>query len=399
MALWRGCFCLNTCSLERKTIKHLASILILACTMLCSVPSRAEPWPDQQSLCSPEHEIQWRGGTLWLENDLFAGTDRNYTNGVALALVSHDMEGKLKPECLPWALGLYTRFLGWADPRFWRRAGTESATQNIVMRAGQLMYTPGDNARTDLISDDRPYAGLLYMSMAWNRRVHPQDATYDMLDVRELTLGVIGPWSFAEQSQNLVHRARGIDRFNGWGNQLRNEPAFQLSLERKFKAYASGAIKPGWGSDLVGNYGLRFGNIKTEASAGVELRAGWNIPNDFGGYALRPGAENRPPSAAAKLRTAQSKSTTAPRPGTHVFINLEGKAVGWDFSLDGNLFNSSHSVSRRPWVGQAVIGISSQWIISGHGVRLALMRVWRTREFNEQIDRHAFGSIALSFEI
>jgi len=31
-------------------------------------------------------------------------------------------------------------------------------------------------------------------------------------------------------------------------------------------------------------------------------------------------------------------------------------------------------------------------------VRLALMRVWRTREFDEQVSRHAFGSVALSVE-
>ncbi|MCZ7656097.1 MAG: lipid A deacylase LpxR family protein [Rhodocyclaceae bacterium] len=42
--------------------------------------------------------------------------------------------------------------------------------------------------------------------------------------------------------------------------------------------------------------------------------------------------------------------------------------------------------------------MSSQWIVAGHGVRLAVMRVWRTREFDQQIGRHAFGSIALSIE-
>jgi hypothetical protein len=83
----------------------------------------------------------------------------------------------------------------------------------------------------------------------------------------------------------------------------------------------------------------------------------------------------------------------------HAFANLEGKAVAWDFSLDGNMFRSSHRVSRRPWVAQAAVGISSQWLVSGHGVRLALMRVWRTREFDEQLSHHAFGSVALSFEI
>lgn len=67
-------------------------------------------------------------------------------------------------------------------------------------------------------------------------------------------------------------------------------------------------------------------------------------------------------------------------------------------SLDGNLFRSSHSVTRRPWVTQAAAGLSAQWLTSRHGIRLAVMRVWRTREFDEQAGTHAFGSVALNVE-
>ncbi|ENZ0355786.1 lipid A deacylase LpxR family protein [Pseudomonas aeruginosa] len=350
------------------------------------------------SSCSPEQSLRWRGGTLRLENDLFTGSDRNYTNGVALTAVSRDLQGGLRPECLPQPIGLYARFIGWADPGFWHDAGAHSSSQNLVVRFGQSMYTPENKTRTDVIPDDRPYAGLLYLGLAWNRRIHPQAASYEMLDVRELTLGVIGPWSLAEQSQDLVHRARGIERFRGWDNQLRNEPAFQMAMERKFKPYTEGAVRPGWGSDVIGSYALRVGNIETAASTGVEFRAGWNIPNDFGSYPIRPGAENRPPSGVADLRTTTPQSVLAPKPGAHVFLNLEGKAVAWDFSLDGNMFRHSHHVSRRPWIAQAALGISSQWIVAGRGVRLAVMRVWRTREFDQQAGHHAFGSIALSLE-
>lgn len=354
--------------------------------------------PADSSSCLPEQSLRLRGGTLRLENDLFTGTDRNYTNGAAITVVSRDLPDELRPECLPQPIASYARFIGWADPGFWRDAGAQSASQNVVVRFGQSMYTPEDNARTDLIPDDRPYAGLLYVGLAWNRRVHPQAANYEMLDVRELTLGVIGPWSLAEQSQDQVHRLRGIERFNGWDNQLRNEPAFQMAMERKYKPYTEGAVRPGWSRDVIGSYALRVGNIEAAASTGVELRAGWNIPNDFGSYPIRPGAENRPPSGVADLRTTTPQSAMAPKPGAHVFLNLEAKAVAWDFSLDGNMFQHSHHVSRRPWVAQAALGISSQWIVAGRGARLAVMRVWRTREFDEQIGQHAFGSIAFSLE-
>lgn len=381
-----------------KAAQYLVSLLLAYPILFPGVGQAAESARIGQDPCAQEQTLRWRGGTMRLENDLFAGTDRNYTNGVAMALVSHDVDGRLSPDCLPRPLGLYTRFLGGVDPEFRDSANTESTSQNVVIRIGQAMYTPDDQTRTDLIRDDRPYAGLLYLGLAWNHRLRPQNAGYEMLDTRELTLGVIGPWSLAEQSQEMVHKLRGIERFRGWDHQLHNEPAFQLARERKFKPYADGAVQPGWGSDVIGSYALRLGNIETAASTGIELRAGWNIPNDFGSYPIRPGGENRPPSAAAGLRTTQPRAAGAPRPGTHAFINLEAKAVAWDFSLDGNLFRTSHHVSRRPLVAQAAIGISSQWFVAGHGIRLAVMRVWRTREFEEQIGHHAFGSVALSLE-
>ncbi|MCZ2292712.1 MAG: lipid A deacylase LpxR family protein [Burkholderiales bacterium] len=348
--------------------------------------------------CPHNEQLQWRGGSLRLENDLFAGTDHNYTNGVALTWVSRDIAGALRSECMPAPLALYTRFIAWADPQFRDEAASTPATQNLVVRIGQAMYTPTDKKRTDRVIEDRPYAGLLYLGMSWNRRLPSPTPGREMLETRELSLGVIGPASLAEQTQDLVHRARGIERFRGWQHQLHNEPAFQLAMERKFKHQADGAIRPGWGSDAIGSYALRIGNIETAASAGVELRSGWNLPNDFGSYPIRPGAENRPPSAAAAARREEPRPVTAPRPGAHVFASLEAKAVAWDFSLDGNLFGGSHRVERRPWVAQAAIGFSGQWLLSGHGLRLALMRVWRTREFERQTGGHAFGSVALSLE-
>lgn len=145
--------------------------------------------------------------------------------------------------------------------------------------------------------------------------------------------------------------------------------------------------------------GLRLGNIETSATIGIEGRIGWNLPNDFGSYPIRPGAENRPPSATVKQDNASELDghVSRPAPGIHLFVTLEAKAVGYDFSLDGNLFRSSHSVSRRPWIVQAAIGISGQGNIAGHGYRLALMHVYRTREYDQQLNDHSYGSLALSF--
>ena len=351
--------------------------------------------------CSVEETPRFRGGTARLENDLFTGTDQNYTNGVAFTLVSHDIPGTLRSECLPAPIRLHAQLIQFMNPGFWADTANSAATQNVVVRFGQSIYTPEDKTRTDLITDDRPYAGLLYMGLAWNRRKHEPESSREMLDTREISFGVIGPWSLAEQTQNLVHDVRGLDKFQGWQHQLKNEPVFQLALDRKFKEFrGAGAITPGFSADSIRSIGLRLGNIETSATAGIEGSMGWNLPNDFGSYPLRPGAENRPPSSAS-IHGKSSDAVPAssrPRPGIHVFGILEAKAVAYDFSLDGNLFRSSHSVSRRPWVAQAAVGVSAQGLLAGHGVRLAVMRVYRTREFDGQSTNQAYGSVALSFE-
>lgn len=368
------------------------TVLMLA-ALLLSAPAAAS------SSCPDAETVQWRGFTFRLENDLFANRDRDYTNGVSLTAVSHDMQGPIRPECMPWPIRLHAELIHRLDPTFWSDEGAQ--TQNVVLKVGQSMYTPGDPKRTDLIADDRPYAGLLYVGVSWNRRRHDAASAIEMLDTREITVGVIGPMSLAHQAQDWVHEVKGVDKFRGWLHQLGNEPALQLALDRKYRGYrGDGLVTPGFSGDAIPSFGLRLGNIETSASAGIEARAGYNLPNDFGTYPIRPGAENRPPRAASASGATSASSATIPgrRPGAHLFAILEAKAVARDFSLDGNLFGHSHRVSRRPLVGQAAVGMSLQHPVAGGGVKLALMRVFRSREFEQQIARHSFGSIAVSVE-
>lgn len=382
------------------TAHPLSPLLAGLCCLLPVVAQAVDPAAAGAEPCATEDIVRFRGATARLENDMFFGTDQNYTSGVGLNLVSHDIPGKLRPGCLPAPLRLHASLIQFLNPGFWIDSDDFDASQNVTLKFGQSMYTPEDDSSTKLIPDDRPYAGLLYMGLAWNRRKQTTDGQ-EMLDTREITLGVIGPWSLAEQTQNLVHDLRGINRFHGWDHQLHNEPAFQIAMDRKYKDYrGTGAVLPGFSVDAIRSMGLRLGNIETSATLGIEGRIGWNLPNDFGSYPIRPGAENRPPSAAS-LHGSPNMAippTRRPRPGVHLFGIVEAKAVGWDFSLDGNLFRESHSVTRQPWVAQAAFGVSAQGIVAGHGYRLAVMRVYRTREFEEQETNQAFGSVALSVE-
>jgi hypothetical protein len=198
----------------------------------------------------------------------------------------------------------------------------------------------------------------------------------------------------------------GVDKFLGWQHQIHTEPALQLALDRKFKRYrGAGMDTPGFSADAIRSVGVRLGNIETSATLGIEGRIGWNLPNDFGTYPIKPGAENRAPALASAQETPDTAESAPAKPvpskmhsGIHLFGTLEAKYVAHDFSLDGNLFRSSHSVTRRPWLAQAGVGISAQGLVAGRGVKLAVMHIFRTREFDQQAQNPAYGSIALSLE-
>src|SRR5690606_6144516 len=161
----------------------------------------------------------------------------------------------------------------------------------------------------------------------------------------------------------------GEDTFQGWEHQLENEPAFQVAADHKVRYRSNPFGQTGaWAMDQITSQGFRFGNIETSATLSWEGRFGRDLPDDFGTYPIRPGAENRSPMAAGQTQS-QDLTTSL---GGHFFVLLEAKAVGYDFSLDGNLFEDSHAVSRRPLVGQVAIGFALQGSIFGRRTKFAV---------------------------
>ena len=323
-----------------------------------------------------------RGGvrSFYLENDLFHKTDRNYTSGVKLTWVSPDIEHFSQAECLPgWAKTMDEKIRHLAAGLF----TSEARQRNIAASIGQEIYTPGDRRRSDLIREDRPYAGWLYLGLSYNERRGTGEASVERLDSLETRLGMVGPLSLARWSQDLIHDLRGFPKFQGWNNQLRNEPGLQVILERKYRARAARST-----GDATLHFGGSAGNIATYANAGLELRLGTGIPDDFGSSPVRPAGNNTAPGAFPKGKWLRDNL------GAHLFASLDARAVARDIFLDGNTFLHSHRVDRRPLVADIAFGVAG----FAYGWKLSYARVIRSREFEGQPSRHSFGSITASHE-
>ncbi|MES2104736.1 MAG: lipid A deacylase LpxR family protein, partial [Pseudomonadota bacterium] len=260
---------------------------------------------------------------------MFTGTDRDYTSGVKLSWVSANLRSYTEAACLPqWVKGLNSLFTGVHPGDF--------TSRNMVVTLGQAMYTPQDRLRRDVIPNDRPYAGWLYLGLGYNARKSvqpPKNRLTDKLDVElermdtvEVNIGMVGPAALAKQTQDFIHDLRGIGRFYGWDNQLHNELGLQLVAERKFKL-----SKPGPDSylhwDAISHYGVSVGNVRTYVNAGIELRFGTGLPDDFGSAPIRPGGDSNAPIEGDGSRYAST--------GVHTFLALDGRLVARDIFLDG----------------------------------------------------------------
>ena len=199
-----------------------------------------------------------------IENDKFAGTDRDYTNGIRFAWISSE-------ETMPG----WTRTIANALPL------ANDGHKRISVAAGQSMFAPEDLSRRDVVVGDHPYAGWLYGSVGM------VSDTGKTLDNVMLTVGVVGPLSYAEQTQKFVHHITGSPQPQGWDNQLKNEPGIVLTYERKWRSIYE--ISPfGLSADLTPHAGVNLGNINTDATAGATFRLGYDLPADYGPPRIRP---------------------------------------------------------------------------------------------------------------
>ena len=302
---------------------------------------------------------------IQLENDFFARTgDRYYTHGTQVSRVLMD-------EPPSWIQDIAMLF-----PAF----QSDGQIKGVNYTIGQKIFTPDDTAATALVPDDRPYAGYLYISAGMLSRVSRKN-NVDTGNLLEITLGMVGPASLAEQTQTNYHELINIDVPNGWDNQLSNEPGFGLSYARFWRHTSplNGNLQTG----MTPHVNMVIGNVYTYAASGVMFRAGTHLENDLAPPNIRPGFPG-----LAFFRSSQQSSW-------YVFAGVEGRAVARNIFLDGNTFSDSHSVDKKPLVGDLQYG----FVYQTGGVRFTMSNMIRTKEYESQKDKMHFGAVNISFAI
>ncbi len=288
---------------------------------------------------------------LSFSNDVFAGTDRSYTGGIKITWMSYRKRHPFK--WLPFS-------------------GKSGFEYGLSFSLGQHVYTPDDIGRNVLIVDDRPYAGILYFSVAIHSKNNQRQDCWDF------TFGIVGPHSYAEQLQRLIHRLINESDPKGWSYQLKDELVLAVAYERKWKV---SLVKSGVGAELIPHLGAGLGSIYTFAQLGAQIRTGWRLPDDFGIGVSRPGG-----SRSVGFRDTGEF-------GVHFFVALDGKALLRNIFLDGNTFRKSHNVEKNFFTFESLLGINFRF----WRVQISYAHVFWTRQFKTESRGQRFGTLNLTY--
>ncbi len=221
----------------------------------------------------------WR---LAYDNDFFTATDKYFTQGIVLEVVSPSI-------------------------RRVPLTGVLLAPSHSAVRFGVSYeddgYTASDLKASQILLNDHPYAGtkqLRLFSIAI-------DTTRARRITSALTLGIIGQGAGGAEIQTYIHRRTGNTIPQGWHNQIRNDAIvnYEASVERPLLQRA-GMLITGFGTGRLGTY-------NTAATLGSTIMLG-RVGSPFA-------------SRAGRTRTF------------YVYAKPQLNLVGYDATLQGGLFN------------------------------------------------------------
>ena len=220
-------------------------------------------------------ESEWKA-VFQIDNDLFAGTDRDYTNGIRLAFLRELDPDRAAHNELQRSLYVISNFvatgLGRAD-----RLDEKPLRFSWGVGLTQLMYTAEDPSVAVSPAGERPFGGWLGAEFTLNA------SDDDSVAGITLSIGTTGANSFAEDAQDWVHsNLSGSPLYQGWDSQVPGELTLNLHFDYKEKL---GFLETddAWPVEFDGYYegGFALGNFRTNAYLGALLRGGLNLPETY----------------------------------------------------------------------------------------------------------------------
>ena len=241
------------------------------------------------------------------------------------------------------------------------------------MEIGQEIFNPQSGNMPNSNYMDRPFAGYLYAgsTLYW---------LYNSEKVLKITiqLGIVGPSSFAEQTQILFHKHFGFYPINGWNTQIKNALGINSMVEYDYSLQHSTSYKS---FDMTSVSYANLGTILTGVGTGLLLRLG----------ALNPLFH----SASTNSRIVSNAKNEFPRKEFFFYGKSMLNYRLYDATVEGGLFSSKDPVvfKIKPLVFSQELGLTyakNRWTAN-------FSVIFKTKEIQSLAKTDQYGSLTLCY--
>ena len=196
---------------------------------------------------------------------------------------------------------------------------------------------------------------------------------------------MVGPSSLAQDSQDLIHDIRDIEKAQGWDNQLNDELTANLHYRYTRQWFEWSSSKDLLEMDGLYRVGFDLGNAWINANAAAYVRAGWNLPTGFTDPTLSP-------TSYTQQLFVERREQVNPW-SFFVTVGAEGRVVARDIFLDGNTFENSPSIDKRHFVADITGAVTLRY----DQFNISYAHTYRTKEHAGQDGGQTFGSLSVGF--
>ncbi len=223
-------------------------------------------WIILLSTVLPLHAESW---SFSMDNDLVFGSDDKYTGGFQFGWMSDELGACDKESFSYRHIKAMSDIVTLIVP-----FDFTGMQRNAAISLQGVAVTPEDTQSKDPIYDDVPYLGSTAVTSSlfiWNKMIFHE---------LQMTLGVIGPASGAEDTQKAIHRIFGIAEPQGWDNQVGNRLLLQAGYVVGARHY-SHRFADGYDFEWYNSLSVNAGSSFVGAGAGTAVLIGENIPANF----------------------------------------------------------------------------------------------------------------------
>lgn len=312
--------------------------------------------------------------TAKIENDTVGGTDSRYTSGFEFTWAHSEITPLGGDSPRPQSLAKFGTFL-LSDQ-------SNIITIGSTFSIGQKVFTPEQVHETEIIDNDRPYAGWLYMNFGYHERTP--------LETRSISIsvGTVGPNSFAEDFQQGFHQLISDHVPEGWDNQIENKLGVNL-ISRVEKRLIRKNLPNDRTLEIQKLREITLGTVNTSYRTGLNARFGRQLP----GSTFSPRIHNSGQSVMSSSYFHYVDNHFEPRKRFYWTGGANISYVAKNFFIEGRGINGSPNIEKTEFVGELELG----FVRETKHLRYSFNYVYRTKEFEEQHGGQAFGSFAITF--